>query len=182
MLFRSDIQLTDDNGQVVAADRDDDATPLVGFTPPADGRYIMTLKLERATQGSFCALVILREGGYDVPLGNLRDAVAKAIASGGLIAQKAGGARFHQEPNQWCFFGSILKKDEAISVSGMRLEKGRHAVISAADDAAKDVDLFLYDGDKVVAKLTKQITVNIADASRDKVVFVSDSSTTPQTQ
>ncbi|MSU57172.1 MAG: hypothetical protein EXS35_03145 [Pedosphaera sp.] len=41
---------------------------------------------------------------------------------------------------------------------------------------------FLEPGDKVVAKLTKQITVNIADTTRDKVVFVSDSSTTPQTQ
>jgi hypothetical protein len=41
---------------------------------------------------------------------------------------------------------------------------------------------FLEPGDKVVDKLTKQITVNIPDASRDKVVFVSDSSTTPQSQ
>ncbi len=41
---------------------------------------------------------------------------------------------------------------------------------------------FLEPGDKVVAKLTKQITVNIANTDRDKVVFVSDSSTTPQTQ
>lgn len=41
---------------------------------------------------------------------------------------------------------------------------------------------FLEAGDRVVGKLTKQITVNIADANRDKVVFVSDSSTTPQTQ
>ncbi len=41
---------------------------------------------------------------------------------------------------------------------------------------------FLEAGDKVVANLTKQITVNIADVTRDKVVFVSDSSTTPQSQ
>jgi len=41
---------------------------------------------------------------------------------------------------------------------------------------------FLEPGDKVVANLTKQITVNIANTDRDKVVFVSDSSTTPQTQ
>lgn len=59
-----------------------------------------------------------------------------------------------------------------ISFATMSLPAGQHDVTVE----------FLEPGDKVVAKLTKQITVNIADTSRDKVVFVSDSSTTPQTQ
>ena len=59
-----------------------------------------------------------------------------------------------------------------ISCATMSLPPGQHNVTVE----------FLEPGDKVVAKLTKQITVNIADASRDKVVFVSDSSTTPQNQ
>lgn len=59
-----------------------------------------------------------------------------------------------------------------ISYATMSLPPGQHQVTVE----------FLEPGDKVVDKLTKQITVNIPDASRDKVVFVSDSSTTPQTQ
>jgi len=41
---------------------------------------------------------------------------------------------------------------------------------------------FLEPGDKVVAKLTKHITIRVADAARDTAVFVSDASTTPQSQ
>jgi hypothetical protein len=59
-----------------------------------------------------------------------------------------------------------------ISCATMILLPGQHTVTVE----------FLEPGDKVVANLTKQITVNTADTSRDKVVFVSDSSTTPQTQ
>jgi tetratricopeptide (TPR) repeat protein len=59
-----------------------------------------------------------------------------------------------------------------ISVATLSLPPGPHTLTVE----------FLEPGDKVVAKLTKQITINIADTSREKVVFVSDSSTTPQTQ
>ena len=59
-----------------------------------------------------------------------------------------------------------------ISYATMSLPPGLHEVTVE----------FLEPGDKVIANLTKQITVNIADASRDKVVFASDSSTTPQSQ
>lgn len=56
------------------------------------------------------------------------------------------------------------------------------ATVSLAPGQHEVTVEFLEAGDQVVSKLTKQITVNIADASRDKVVFVSDSSTTPQSQ
>jgi len=59
-----------------------------------------------------------------------------------------------------------------ISCATMTLSPGQHNLTVE----------FLEAGDKVVGKLTKQITVNVTDTSRDKVVFVSDSSTTPQTQ
>lgn len=59
-----------------------------------------------------------------------------------------------------------------ISYATMALPPGQHQVTVE----------FLEPGDKMASSLTKQITVNIPDAARDKVVFVSDSSTTPQTQ
>ena len=59
-----------------------------------------------------------------------------------------------------------------ISFASLSLPPGEHTVTVE----------FLEAGDKVVANLTKQITVNVADATRDTVVFVSDSSTTPQIQ
>jgi len=59
-----------------------------------------------------------------------------------------------------------------ISFATMSLPPGQHKVTLE----------FLEPGDRVVAGLTKQITVNVADTSRDKVVFAGDSSATPQTQ
>jgi len=59
-----------------------------------------------------------------------------------------------------------------ISYATMSLPPGQHEVTVE----------FLEPGDKVASQLTKQITVNITDTNRDKVVFVSDSSTTPQNQ
>ncbi len=61
---------------------------------------------------------------------------------------------------------------QCISFATMSLPPGQHSITVE----------FLEPGDKVVAKLTKQITVNIADVNRDEVVFVSDTSTTPQAQ
>ena len=59
-----------------------------------------------------------------------------------------------------------------ISYATLSLPPGQHEVTVE----------FLEPGDKVASQLTKQITVSITDTNRDKVVFVSDSSTTPQSQ
>ncbi len=53
----------------------------------------------------------------------------------------------------------------------MKLSPGEHTVTIEFNNAAGQAD----------PKLTKSITVNVP-ADRDKVVFVSDTSTTPQTQ
>ena len=53
----------------------------------------------------------------------------------------------------------------------MKLSPGTHAVTVEFNSASGQAD----------PKLTKQLTVNVP-ADRDKVVFISDTSTTPQTQ
>jgi hypothetical protein len=58
-----------------------------------------------------------------------------------------------------------------ISFATMKLTPGEHTVTIEFNNAAGQAD----------PKLTKSITVNVP-ADRDKVVFVSDTSTTPQTQ
>jgi hypothetical protein len=59
-----------------------------------------------------------------------------------------------------------------ISFAAVQLPVGEHAVTIE----------FLEAGDKVQEKLTKTVTVNVTSQDRDKVVFVSDCSTTPQNQ
>jgi hypothetical protein len=59
-----------------------------------------------------------------------------------------------------------------ISFAAVQLPVGEHAVTVE----------FLEAGGKVVEKLTKTINVSVTTTDRDKVVFVSDCSTTPQSQ
>jgi hypothetical protein len=59
-----------------------------------------------------------------------------------------------------------------ISFASLSLPVGEHALKVEFLDAA----------DKPAAKLTKTINVNVTSPDHDKVVFVSDTSTTPQTQ
>jgi hypothetical protein len=58
-----------------------------------------------------------------------------------------------------------------ISFASLKISPGEHVVTVEFNDASGNAN----------SKLTKTITVNVP-ADRDKVVFVSDSSTTPQTQ
>lgn len=59
-----------------------------------------------------------------------------------------------------------------ISFATLELPVGQHAVTVEFEGA----------GGQVLSNLTKTVTVNVTATDRDKVVFVSDASTTPQTQ
>jgi len=59
-----------------------------------------------------------------------------------------------------------------ISFATLSLPVGEHAVTVEFEGA----------GGRVLSNLTKTLTVNVTATDRDKVVFVSDTSTTPQTQ
>jgi hypothetical protein len=138
-----DIYIVDSSGKVVAKDTDADATPVVGYVPTFSGEYSIRLNLYEASGSEFCALVILREGGWNVPVSNLVTATGKCIIACNLIADAAGGARFHDEPNQWSLFGSILREGESVSVTNLTMERRRHAIVAAGDNNVDDLDLFL---------------------------------------
>lgn len=98
---------------------------------------------------------------------NAADEVGLGLVLAGLASKLASAATTPEaDTRTWD------NLPQFITYATMSLPPGQHVVTVE----------FLEAGDRVVGKLTKQITVNLADASRDKVVFVSDSSTTPQTQ
>ena len=138
-----DIYLSDGAGNVIAADRDDDASPLVKFKAPADGLYKLTLRLERGAQDSFCAVVTLRTGGFSVPLENLSTVIDRMVQQGALVHRKVDGASFHSAPNSWSLYGAVLRPKTRITVDNVKLEERRHVVFAVADGMAKDLDLRL---------------------------------------
>ena len=152
----------------MARDRDDDATPATSFAPAKTATYTITLTLEAARRASFCALILMRKGGYDVPVDNLKDALVKAILLGARANDQMGGAKFHEEPNQWSLFGTILAPATAITLNRLRLEPGQHVVVAAADDSAKDVDLVLTDkAGRVIAKDDDDDATPVVGAATD---------------
>ena len=139
--------ISDADGRAVARSYDG-ATPLVGFTPMRDGKYTISVKLQRCRRdASFCALAILRDGGWDVPLENLVRAVARSMQG----CQSAGQFGFNAQRNQWCLYGAVMRGGGEVGVKNLRLGRGRHAIMAVGDDYAEDIDLYLSDsvGNKV---------------------------------
>ncbi len=113
----------------------------------------------------------LMTGAVLATAGQGRNSAADEVGLGLMVAGLAGklisaGTRPEADTRTWD------NLPQYISCATLRLPAGTHTLTVE----------FLEPGDKVVAKLTKQITVHIQDAARDTAVFVSDASTTPQTQ
>lgn len=151
-----DIHLLNADGREVASDTDTDATPIVRYTPKYTGKYTLRLTLYKGRGSEFCALAIMREDGWDVPVSNLVKATGKCIAAGALINDEVGNASFHEEPNQWAFFGAVMREGDLVSLTNMTMERRRHAFLATCDGVADDVDLFVLDnGGSVVAENVK---------------------------
>lgn len=140
-----DIHLIDLQGNEVGKDNKRDAGPVVSYTPSQSGMYDIRLRLYKASVECFCILVILQKGGYDVPLGNLAIAVGKTVACWTQIAILAEEGGFHDEPNQWTLYGTILNPKRDITVTNLTVETRKHMIFATGDDNAEDIDIFLLD-------------------------------------
>lgn len=150
-----DLYLQDAAGKVVARDVDDDATPVVTFTPERNGQYRAVLKLESTTaRSSFCAYATMRKDGFDVPTQNLTTAAGRLMAMCRVIAEKTGGAGFLDSEGEWALFGTLLTEGQYLTQSGIDLPDGNHAFMAAGDTVARDLDLAVLKGNKQVAEDT----------------------------
>lgn len=156
-----DLAIEDENGKMLKADALDDAAPVVGFTPPANGKYRIRLANAKSSgHGGFGVLAIMRDGGYSIPVPNFvrsfGHTIANAAQASKLISQRVKGTNglvFHAD-GEWSFFGTILEQEEAIGTGGMDLGGPMSVIIAGADAQAEDVDISVLDTttNKVVAK------------------------------
>lgn len=139
-----DLYLVDPNGKIVERDVDDDATPVVTFKAPADGQYRILLKLaEGQAKSSFCGYATMRSGGFDVPPQNLATCAARLMKLCEVIANKTGGAAFHDAEGEWSLVGTILAQGQALTQNGIDLPEGKHAFAATGDTQAEDLDLLI---------------------------------------
>jgi hypothetical protein len=139
-----DISVYNSLGQLLARDQVANAKPIVGFTAMETGAYVVRITLARATRSSFCALAILRNGGFTVPVSHLTSSLKKIMAAGRLASRRAS-VRFHEEKNQWALFGAVLKPGDTTTISGVKLEGGRHMFVAAGDANITQLDMSLLD-------------------------------------
>jgi hypothetical protein len=142
-----DLEVVDDRGRVVASDTKADPEAVVIFRAPATGTYTLRLHLFKARSASFCAVAVLREGGYDVPVRNLTDAASGLIAEGTRLHESKRGrsVTFLDTPNQWAVYGSVLKPGEDVRITGLQFGVGERALLAAGDTNSTDIDLWLED-------------------------------------
>jgi len=149
-----DIIITDDRGRVVAEDTDNDATPLVRFTPDKTGRYTLKLKLEDARVSCFCGMALLERGGWKVPVKNLDAAMDSMLEHCRNVARQRP-ARFLDVTGEWAVMGTILEEGKSQIFNDIRLGTGRTAVTAGGDTVTRDIDLAIFeDGDspKIIVK------------------------------
>lgn len=139
-----DVVITDSAGRVVKEDTEQDASPFVIFKPQKSGRYKMALRLTAAKSGTaFCAVTVLRKGGYDIPIERISEAVAKAAVASGLIFREVKGGRFNQDRDTWALYGAVLKPKQTISSDPKIYSTANRGFVGVGDNRIKDLDLFL---------------------------------------
>lgn len=146
-----DLAILDGAGNPVALDNEDDAQPLVSFTPPQDGVYsLLVAPGKKGTQVFAAVGVMVEEGGYRVAPELLQRVYQGLLDAGGLASRKVaeGGAgaglHFHAGQREWSLMGTFMEPGSSISISDVHLQ-GPSVVLSTAHDAACDLDLEVRD-------------------------------------
>jgi hypothetical protein len=172
-----DIEIYDKNDKQVAADNENDNSPVLKFEPPETGEYRMKIILHDADKrtGSFCCLVVLGTTGYDIPVDSLMDCLNEIIKKGEEADAATGNLLFHSGSGQMALIGVVLppreneatrpptisKGEEHVKyVIGLSFFKREYIVIAAGDGKAKHLTLGILDGNDKELKADKSVSRN----------------------
>lgn len=139
-----DMEISDEFGNLAAFDRGPGEYAVVRFTPGRAARYTIRIKLESCrAKNSFCALAILRDGGWNAPENNVVKALGDTLEMCERIVSLGRSVRFLNEPNQWSLFGGVQRSGSSMKLSNMHLGTARHLIVGAGDVHAQDIDAYL---------------------------------------
>jgi hypothetical protein len=149
-----DIIIEDRLGRVVAQDVRDDAAPILEFRPARTQTYTLKLRLHAATAPCFCGMVLMKRGGWTVPVRNLDVAMDNMLAQCENVATQRA-AKFLDVPGEWAVIGTILRPGASNTFTDIRLGDGRRVVTSGGDTVARDIDLAIFEDAKTPRVLDK---------------------------
>lgn len=138
-----DIVIKNSNGTTVASDSKDDNYPVVNFEPSYSGTYTIRL-LNYSDELAFCALTILRTGGYVMNLDNMDNAIDKIFTvCNNINNRESKDVSFHSYQNQWCFYGYYIASGASQTITNIDMGYESHYIVGAGDYRASDVDICL---------------------------------------
>ncbi|HEY1056284.1 MAG TPA: hypothetical protein VGE24_14155, partial [Emticicia sp.] len=101
-----DLRITNSYGTTVVQDNQTDITPIVSITPTYTAQYTIYMKLYSCTtRGSFCALSILQNGGYNISTSRLDESIDNIMEMGSNINNRQNT---YFISNQWSLFGGLF--------------------------------------------------------------------------
>lgn len=168
-----DLHLTTVDGTELASDVLSDATPVIEFNPDAGGDYTIALSLpECAENYSMCAAVVLQDGGWDVPLDRLTQAMAGFLAYGERL-NHATGANFAQATGT-VLYGLVMEATDLHTITLSDLAPGAYTFLASGDRHAEDLDLVLADADGLL------LEQDIEDDAEPRVAWAQEAAGTLQ--
>lgn len=146
-----DIIVEDSSGRAVASDTKNDNIPVVRFAPRVSGTYTIRLSLYSGDAGYFCGMVLLRDGGWNLPAENLAQSAKQMLQRCSEVATQVP-VRFHDEEGEWAVVGHVYREGETALFTDLRMGTGRRFLVTGADRHSRDTDLlFGEDGGGVLS-------------------------------
>lgn len=154
-----DLKLYGSSGNLLEADKKSNAKAAIVYEPSQSGDYTIELIYYSGTATtSFACMAIMEEYGNRVPISNMIESGKKFFLAGELLNRKSN-IKFHDYPNQWCLYTSILDDGEYTQISNLDLGDEDHIFYAVGDQNIKDADLYLY--------LNEETTMLERDTDRD---------------
>lgn len=137
-----DIVLVDDDGDLVAADREDDEAPVVAFQPERSGPYTVQL-INASSRSVYAVMAMLSSDGLPLRLGYMRQSLAPLLADAHRAMEAGAGV---DEEGGWSFMATLLSENETHRFSGLPTRGRPGLALARGDSDARDIDLVVRSG------------------------------------
>lgn len=139
-----DLYLRDVAGKVLAEDQQDDGTPVLEFTAPANGTFQLQLHLAAGeTPEAYVALSLLRRRGRQISEQNFRRVSSGFFGAAKEIRSSVNGTDWQKKAGEWCLFGYVVRKKEGVTLRGLRPALGENIFAAATGPKPSKITLYL---------------------------------------
>lgn len=151
-----DLYLRDSTATEIAADSEDDDTPVVEYSIIKTGTYTLQLHLvSGAEERSMAGVGMLVSNGWPQTKRRFTESSVQFAAAAGAVRAAGGAKVFRYGPGSWCVYGYLLDSGEGATIAGLSLQAGRQFFTATGPESAQDIDLYLAGADGVIHRFDR---------------------------